>query len=224
MELISEFPHYASTHSLLGLLGPHLAECLTGKSDPVSLLFGSDQGRRLLDDYYANAPDLLAATKLLCDFFTAAIHSQASNREPFHVLEIGGGTGGTTKHLIPLLQATGLPFTYTFTDLSVSLLAHAKRITFKGVADIDFRKLNIEENPPEELLGRYHIVMASNCVHATRNLRHTLNNMRKLVQPNDGCVVLVESTQRSAWYDLVMGLLDGWWLFDDGRKYALQCP
>ncbi|EIT79328.1 polyketide [Aspergillus oryzae 100-8] len=224
MELISEFPHYASTHGLLGLLGPHLAECLTGKSDPVSLLFGSDQGRRLLDDYYANAPDLLAATKLLCDFFTAAIHSQASNREPFHVLEIGGGTGGTTKHLIPLLQATGLPFTYTFTDLSVSLLAHAKKITFKGVADIDFRKLNIEENPPEELLGRYHIVMASNCVHATRNLRHTLNNMRKLVQPNDGCVVLVESTQRSAWYDLVMGLLDGWWLFDDGRKYALQCP
>ncbi|KAE8331373.1 hypothetical protein BDV39DRAFT_189789 [Aspergillus sergii] len=224
MELISEFPQYASAHGLLGLLGPHLADCLTGKSDPVTLLFGNDKGRRLLEDYYANAPDLLAATKLLCDFFTAAIHSQASNSEPFHVLEIGGGTGGTTKYLIPLLQATGLPFKYTFTELSVSLLARAKKITFKGIADMVFRKLNIEEDPPEELLGRYHIVMSSNCVHATRNLRRSLNNMRKLVQPNNGCVVLVEATQRSAWYDLVMGLLDGWWLFDDGRKYALQSP
>ncbi|KAE8310243.1 hypothetical protein BDV41DRAFT_590517 [Aspergillus transmontanensis] len=224
MELISEFPQYASTHGLLGLLGPHLAECLTGKLDPLSLSFGSDQGRRLLDDYYANAPDLLAATKLLCDFFTAAIHSQVSNGETFHVMEIGGGTGGTTKHLIPLLQATGLPFTYTFTELSPSLLARAKEITFKGIADMDFQKLNIEESPPEELLGRYHIVMSSNCVHATHDLRRSLNNMRKLVQPKDGCVVLVETTQRSAWYDLVMGLLHGWWLFDDGRKYALQSP
>ncbi|OGM49360.1 polyketide synthase [Aspergillus bombycis] len=223
-ELISNFPQYASTHGLLGLLGPHLAECLTGKSDPVPLLFGSDKGRGLLDDFYANAPDLLAATNLLCDFMSAAIHCKASNGEPFHVLEVGGGTGGTTKHLIPVLQATGLPFKYTFTELSVSLLARAKKTTFKGIAGVEFRKLNIEDDPPEDLLGRYHIVVSSNCVHATRNLRNSLVNMRKLVRPDDGCVALVELTQKLAWYDLVWGLLDGWWLFDDGRKYALQSP
>ncbi|GAB1209746.1 hypothetical protein APSETT445_008527 [Aspergillus pseudonomiae] len=223
-DLISDFPQYASTHGLLDLLGPHLAECLTGRSDPVPLLFGSDKGRSLLNDFYANAPDLLAATKLLCDFMSAAIHSKASNGEPFHVLEVGGGTGGTTKHLLPVLQATGLPFKYTFTELSVSLLARAKKTTFKGIAGVEFRKLNIEDDPPEDLLGRYHIVVSSNCVHATRNLRHSLVNMRKLLRPDDGCVALVELTQKLAWYDLVWGLLDGWWLFDDGRKYALQSP
>ena len=222
-DLISDFPQFASTHGLPDLLGPHLAECLTGKADPVSLLFGSERGRSLLEDFYANGPDLRAATQVLCDFFSAAIRSPASDGEPFHVLEVGAGTGGTTKHLVPLLQATGLPFKYTFTELSVSLLSRAKK-TFKGIKEMEFLKLNIEADPPEELLGRYHIVVSSNCVHATRDLRRCLGNIRKLVRPDDGCVALVELTQKLAWYDLVWGLLDGWWLFDDGREYALQSP
>ena len=224
-KLISNFPHYASTHGLLDLLGPHLAECLNGKADPVSLLFGSANGRSLLENYYANAPDLRAATLVLGDFLSAAIRAQASDGRPFRVLEIGAGTGGTTKHLVPLLQATGLPFTYTFTELSGSLLARAKTTTFKGIAGMDFRKLNIEEDPPADLLGRYHVVVSTNCVHATRNLRRSLANIRKLVRPVDGCVALSEVTQKVAWYDLVWGLLDGWWLFDDDdRTYPLQNP
>ena len=223
-ELISDFPQYASTHGLPDLLGPHLAECLTGKADPVPLLFGSEKGRSLLEDFYANAPNLRATTQVLCDFLSAAIRAQTSDGEPFRVLEVGAGTGGTTKHLVPLLQATGLPFMYTFTELSVSLLARAKKTTFKGVVGMEFLKLNIEEEPLEELLGRYHVVVSSNCVHATRDLRCCLTDIHKLVRPDDGCVALVELTQKMAWYDLVWGLLDGWWLFDDGRKYALQSP
>ncbi|KAI2632155.1 polyketide synthase dehydratase-domain-containing protein [Hypoxylon sp. NC1633] len=222
-KLISDFPQYASAHGLFALLGPHLADCLIGKADPVTLLFGSDKGRNLLEDFYANGPDLRAATQVLCDFLSAAIHSQSSNGEPFRVLEIGAGTGGTTKHLVPLLQATGLPFIYTFTELSVSLLARAKK-TFRGVEGMEFLKLNVEQDPPEELLGRYHVVVSSNCVHATRDLVCSLTNIRKLVRPHDGCVALVELTQKLAWFDLVWGLLDGWWLFNDNRKYALQSP
>ncbi|KAL4867611.1 hypothetical protein BDV12DRAFT_198031 [Aspergillus spectabilis] len=226
-KLIFDFPQYASTHGLPAFLGPHLAECLTGKADPVAFLFGSEEGRRLLDDFYTNAPDLRAAMQLLCDFLSAAIRSFASsssNGEPFHILEIGAGTGGTTKHLIPLLQATGYPFTYTFTDLSVSLVTRAKNTAFKGVAGMEFLKLNVEEEPPQELQGRYHAVVSSICVHAARDLKKALANTRKLIRPDNGFVALVELTQKLPWYDLVWGLLDGWWLFDDGREYALQAP
>ncbi|ROV97820.1 hypothetical protein VPNG_08650 [Cytospora leucostoma] len=224
-DLISDFPKYASTHGLPDILGPHLAECLTGKADPVSLLFGSEKGRKLLQDYYSDAPDLRAATLVLCDFISAAIHAhKPENNEPFRVLEVGAGTGGTTKHLIPLLQATGIPFTYTFTELSVSLLARARKTTFKDVQQMDFLKLNIEEEPPEHLLGQYHAVVSTNCVHATRDLRRSLTNIHKLVRPDGGCVALSEVTQKLPWYDLVWGLLDGWWLFEDGREYALQSP
>ncbi|KAK7931820.1 polyketide synthase [Apiospora marii] len=230
-ELIYAFPQFASTHGLPDLLGPHLAECLTGQADPVALLFGSDKGRTLLEDFYANGPDLRAATQVLCDFVLAATRAHAASSsysdEPFRILEIGAGTGGTTRHLVPLLQATGLPFAYTFTDVSVSLVARAKKAPeFRRVAGgtMDFRKLDVEAPPPADLLERYHLVVSSNCVHATRDLRRSLTHIRQMVRPRDGALALVELTQRLAWYDLVWGLLDGWWLFDDGRDYALQSP
>ncbi|KAH7304361.1 BcPKS20, polyketide synthase [Rhexocercosporidium sp. MPI-PUGE-AT-0058] len=227
-ELIGTYPQFASSHGLLDLLGPHLAECLTGRADPVCLLFGSDTGRALLKDFYTNGPDLWAATQVLSDFVAAAIHLQATaslDGEPFRILEIGAGTGGTTRHLVPLLRATGLPFTYTFTDLSVSLVAQAKMTpAFGGVSEMEFRKLNIEESPPIDMLGCYHLAISSNCVHATRDLRRSLTHIRQLLHPRHGCLALVELTQKLAWYDLVWGLLDGWWLFDDSRAYPLQSP
>ncbi|PWY75783.1 BcPKS20, polyketide synthase [Aspergillus eucalypticola CBS 122712] len=226
-ELMEEFPVFASTHGLPDLLGPHLAEYLIGHADPVSLLFGSERGRHLLEEFHANAPDIRAATQVLCDFVSAAIsaHAEAvNNTEPFHILEVGAGTGGTTKHLVPLLQATGIPFTYTFTDLSVSLLARAKRSIFAGVACMEFRQFDLEAVPEPELHGHYHLVISANCVHATRDLRQSLQHIRRVLRPDDGCVALLELTEKLPWYDLVWGLLDGWWLFDDGRDYPLQSP
>ncbi|TGO11050.1 hypothetical protein BTUL_0118g00070 [Botrytis tulipae] len=77
-----------------------------------------------------------------------------------------------------------------------------------------FMKLNIDETLPEELLGRHHMVVSTNCVHATRDLRHSLSDIYKLLRPSIDCVVLLEGTQRLASLDL--------WLFDDGRHYAMQ--
>ncbi|KAL4940640.1 Alpha/Beta hydrolase protein [Aspergillus oleicola] len=87
-----------------------------------------------------------------------------------------------------------------------------------------FLKLNVEEEPSQELQGQYHLVVSSNCVHATRNLHTSLSNIRKLLRPDNGCLALLELTQKLPWYELVWGLLDGWWLFGDGREYALQTP
>lgn len=37
----------------------------------------------------------------------------------------------------------------------------------------------------------------------------------------DGFVSLVEFTRNIYWFDLVFGLLEGWWRFEDGREHVL---
>ncbi|TGO71469.1 hypothetical protein BELL_0571g00020 [Botrytis elliptica] len=55
-----------------------------------------------------------------------------------------------------------------------------------------------------------------------RSFEHEPLHILELLCPNVACVVLLEGTQKLAWLDLVWGLLDGWWLFDDGLRYAMQ--
>ncbi|PYH28484.1 uncharacterized protein BO87DRAFT_451435 [Aspergillus neoniger CBS 115656] len=221
-ELISNYPQYTSAHDMLDLLGPQLAGCLTGKAEATSILCDSDKGRELLESFYANDPGLLAANRVLGDFSSTAMKARTSG-EPFRVLEIGAGFGSAARHLLPQLQASGLCFTYTLSDSSVTLLERSKA-TLQDIEGLEFRQYDIEEDPPVDLLGRCHVVISNSYVHATRNLQNSLVNMRKLVRPNDGCVALIEPTQKLAWYELVWGLLDGWLQLDDDRTHALQSP
>jgi hypothetical protein len=38
---------------------------------------------------------------------------------------------------------------------------------------------------------------------------------------DDGMLTLIEITQNMFWLDIVVGLFEGWWLFNDGREHAL---
>lgn len=113
----------------------------------------------------------------------------------------------------------GIPFTYTFTDLSPSLVALAKK-KFGYYSCMDFIVLDVEQLPPEQLKHSYHAVLSSNCVHATKNLVNSTSNIHKLLRP-DGFLCLLELTRNLFWLDCVFGLLEGWRLFEDWRKHVL---
>ena len=40
----------------------------------------------------------------------------------------------------------------------------------------------------------------------------------------DGLLMMLEMTQTLPWVDLIFGLLEGWWLFNDGRRHAIVPP
>ena len=217
-EILQTFPHHALEHRLLNITGSKLAECLTGAADPLQLLFRRKEDKELLENVYTNGPMYEAITRLLGSFLQKAFISDRDGGT-FHILELGGGTGGTTKYIIDFLFSQGISFTYTFTDISGSLVTAAKR-KFSERPFMEFMVLDIEKKPPEKFLNRFHTIISTNCIHATRNLQTSAANIRQMLLP-DGFVSLVEFTRNIFWFDLVFGLLEGWWLFEDGRKHVL---
>ena len=188
-KLLQAFPHHASEHTLLNVTGSKLAECLTGATDPLQLLFRSKENKQLLEDVYTNGPMYAAITKLLASFLER-VYSIGGT---FHILELGGGTGGTTKYIIDFLVKHEISFTYTFTDISASLVTAAKK-KFGGRAFVDFLVLDVEKMPPANLLNKFHTIISTNCIHATRNLQASTTNIRHMLRP-DGFVSLVEFTR-----------------------------
>ncbi|KAJ5787613.1 CAZyme family CE10 [Penicillium paradoxum] len=218
-EILDLYPQHASEHSLLRTTGSCLGDCLSGAADPLSLLFQDAEARRLMEDVYTNAPMFKAATNHLAQYLVGVLGRLDTTRE-IKILEIGGGTGGTTKALLSQLTAVpGLRFQYTFTDLSSGLLTLARK-KFKHYSFMKYQVLNVEQTPSSEMLGQYDIILSSNCVHATRNLVQSCSNINKLLR-RDGILCLIELTRNLFWFDLVFGLLEGWWLFEDGRQHAL---
>ncbi|OTA83740.1 hypothetical protein M434DRAFT_83728 [Hypoxylon sp. CO27-5] len=219
-EMLKSFPKHASETKLLYTTGHRLADCLSDVADPIALLFGDSDARALLADVYTNAPMFKTGTLVLAQHLLSVLKRFEGSRE-LKILELGAGTGGTTKDVIEKLASLGpkYKFSYTFTDLSSSLVAAARR-KFAKWPFMQYTTLDIEKEPNPQHLGAYDIIVSTNCVHATKSLAHSATNIRKMLSP-DGVLCLVELTRNLFWFDLVFGLLEGWWLFSDGREHAL---
>jgi SAM-dependent methyltransferase len=217
--LLREYPLHANTHRLLHVTGSRFAECLSGEAGPIRLLFGKNKD--LLQDFYTNAPMSVAASKLLASLLGHVL-SKISREETrcVEILEVGAGLGGTTKFVLDMLVETGIPFKYVFTDISASFFAAAKS-RYKDLpgGSIEYLVLDIEKEPSRTLQHRFDAVISTNCIHATKNLVVSCSNSRRLLRAG-GFFALVEFTTRLYWLDLVFGLLDGWWRFEDDRKHC----
>ncbi|KAF7889246.1 hypothetical protein EAF00_009546 [Botryotinia globosa] len=218
--LLRQFPAYAAESRLMELTGPKLASCLTGKADPVALMFGTSAAQRTMGDYYTTSPMLGTLTEQLVDFMRQIVINTTCHG-PIKILEVGAGFGGTTTRLAEVLQEAGRPVEYTFTDISPSLVKNAKT-KFAKYDWMKFQTFNLEKDIPANMRGQYDIVIGTNCVHATTNKTSSTRHLRETLR-NGGFVVLSEVTKLIDWYDVVYGLLDGWWLGDD-TNYPLQPP
>lgn len=223
-EFLARFPPYAGEARLMALTGPKLADCLAGKTDPVALMFRGAAAQKVMEDYYCASPMLSTLTEQLMAFLRTVVTSSSitSSDNPIRILEVGAGFGGTTTRLAEVIQASGVPVSYTLTDISSSLVKGAKS-KFAKYSWMEFQTLNLENDMPASFKGTYDIVIGTNCVHATTNKVKTISRLKSTLRAQ-GFIVLSEVTQLVDWYDIVFGLLDGWWLANDGSTYPLQAP
>jgi acyl transferase domain-containing protein/acyl carrier protein/SAM-dependent methyltransferase len=223
-ELLDKYPEHACCNELAFWTGSHLAGILTGSEDGIKLIFGTERGRELVAAVYADFPLNKLYYDQMGDFLRrlASSNSRRPEHGPLKVLEMGAGTGATTNSLVPLLARLGVNVEYTFTDLAPSFVAAARK-KYKQYPFMKFRVHDIEKEPAEDLMHSQHVVIASNAVHATRSLPVSTANIRKMLRA-DGVLLLLEMTEPMYWCDIVFGVFEGWWLFEDGRNHAIAPP
>lgn len=93
------------------------------------------------------------------------------------------------------------------TDLSSGLMANTRK-RFKNYSFMKFKILDIEKSPSPELLHNQHIVVATNCVHATHRLIDSTKNIHDILRPN-GMLMMLKMTETLPWIDLIFGLVEG---------------
>jgi thioester reductase-like protein/acyl carrier protein/SAM-dependent methyltransferase len=220
--LLRDRPAQDAELQLMRITGRAFGKCLAGKADALPLLFGSAEGRALLTKLYATSTLSSTILQQLEVFIEKIGNTWPKDAGPLRVLEVGAGTGGTTMKVVPALARLGIPVEYTMTDVSSFFTATA-RSRFKEYPFMKFKTVDIEKQPDVKLLNTQHIVLGSNVIHATRDLSVSLSNIHKMLRP-DGCIIYHELTSQLLWADVIFGLVEGWWLFEDGRQHALQSP
>jgi NADPH:quinone reductase-like Zn-dependent oxidoreductase/SAM-dependent methyltransferase/acyl carrier protein len=197
--------------TLLNRTGSNLAAILRGDCDPLTLLF-PDGDVSLLTQLYQDSPGALVMNTLIQQAIVQ-IQSQLPTDQPLRILELGAGTGGTTAHLLPHFK--GDRTEYVFTDLSPLFLSNAQQ-KFADYPFVRYERLDLERSPQAQGFQshQFQVILAANVLHATQDLRQTLSYIHDLLAPG-GCLLLLEGTLPLRWVDLIFGLTEGWWWFQD---------
>jgi acyl transferase domain-containing protein/NADPH:quinone reductase-like Zn-dependent oxidoreductase/acyl carrier protein len=186
-----------------------LLPLLRGEVSPVDVLF-SGNGREMATRLYR---DSAVARTLNPALAAAAVQAAAKRRGKVRVLEVGGGTAATTSYLVPALA--GQVEEYLWTDIGAGFVSAARR-EFGGVDGMRFQVLDLEQDPVAQGVasGSFDIVVASNVIHATADLRQTLRHIRSVTAPG-GVLLLAETVGKQPWIDLTVGFTEGWWRYTD---------
>lgn len=210
--LAKQMPDFASEAELQRLSGPNLAGVLCGETDPLEVLFPQGSSR-VMERFYREGADFPVINEQIRLALAKAVERLPARRA-LRVLEVGAGTGSLTGQILPVFPADRTE--YAFTDNGPSFLQAAQDRFGEEFPFVEYKMFDCEKDPEAQGFEPHHfdIVIASNVIHATADLRATLNNLRRCLAP-DGILMFLEVTWRRAALDNVFGLLPGWWRFAD---------
>ncbi|ATY64703.1 Beta-ketoacyl synthase [Cordyceps militaris] len=200
-------------------LGPHLADILVEKTDPLALLTPDN----LLGQLY-NTERCRRCIVQMAEY----CHALGQQSPGLKVLEVGAGTASATLPVIEALNGRGSinAHSYTFTDLSPAFFDPAKERLGSFADAVKFDILDIERCPLEQGFQEagYDLIIASNVIHATQRIDAVLANIKKLLKPG-GKFMLMELTVPTPHYNLLFGVFKGWWAgYDEGRQLSPLIP
>ncbi len=222
-ELNMQYPQFHHESTLLGRCGPEIQGVLQGTVDPIQLIFPEDKWDAIVQ-YYVEG----FAFKKYNDIAGKAITELIKNipeDQTIRILEIGAGTGGMTQAILPMLPADRSE--YVFTDLSHMFMLKAQQ-RFAKYPFVQYKIMDIEQDPAGQGfdLHTFDIIIASDVIHATRDLSVSLGHAQKLLA-SQGVLMMLEVTNSPVYLDFIFGMTEGWWLYEDldiRTEHATMAP
>ncbi len=211
---------------LADIMLPKLAEVLRGEKPATQIMFPGSS-LKLVEGIYKQHRVADYFNDVVAESLIVAIEARLA-QDPtakFRLLEIGAGTGGTSQLLFERLSAYRDHIDeYCYTDISKAFLQHAEDHYRDLAPYLKTRLLNVEAPQLDEsLCGSYDFVVATNVLHATKDIRHTLVNAHALLKQH-GLLLLNELVENSRFLHLTFGLLEGWWLSTDSQLRITGSP
>jgi len=191
-------PGLEGTLGWFKLLDAHLEDFVAGRTEAGEII--AQGGGRLWETFQAH--------DLVCAVFG---HGVARALGPMlsgaDVLELGTGTGGTTRRMVADLAAANR---VVLSDLRQSFLDRVAT----DLPGVPVETAIVDVNQPQPDLGQFDLIFSTNCIHVAKSLPVTLGWIRRCLKPG-GALVLGEGSHYSevvpSPVSLVLSLFNGWW-------------
>ncbi len=212
---IERFPDLEPLVDLMQHCADNYPAALRGEAESLSVLYpGGKLDLRGADGEFEGATGLRAVYVDMLAGLVGQVVANAAGKQ-LRILEVGAGGGQLTQALLPTLKDA--PVEYWFTDLGTSfVMAAEQKAAELGLESVRFSVLDIARDPAAQGFQRasFDVVLGLDVVHATPRIETTLCHLKSLLAPG-GLLCLVETVKALRRTNMVWGLADGWWSFED---------
>lgn len=207
------YPKFYFFFSFLDRCSQSYPLVLSGRQSPSEILFPKDNPS-ILKKIYDSTPKLGHEELYLLlakEFLLKQLPTDGK------LLEIGAGQGLLTQLLLP--EFYNILSSYHFTDIGNSFLIDARRQWGTTYPMLSTTVFDITNKPDTQNIPCNHFdaLVGFNVVHATPNISETLENLMATLKKG-GMICLIENVKKQVWIDMIYGLTDGWWLFNDSIR------
>ena len=221
----ARYAELAGFGPLLWAANDAVVEVLAGRRQATEVLFpGGSQ--HLVETIYRGTLFSDHHNRLAAEALAESAREMMPGRSmPLRVLELGAGTGSVSAFALDALAALDPQPEYLYSDLSPAFGPRFEEGLGRDFSFARFQVLDVERpfGPQGIAEGSVDLILASNVLHATRDLQTTLGHVAEALTLG-GRVVLNEATRAQDFFTLTFGLTPGWWRFADPERRLPGSP
>lgn len=181
---------------------------LNGTKNPIDILYqeGSLKTVEAIYEYNIFAKYF---NKSIVNLILSIIKNKKEKR--IRILEVGAGTGMTSKMVLEMLSKIDCEYEYCFTDIAQSFLTNAK-VKLSKYKNISYKIFDINEETSKQgfINNEFDIILAVGVLENAKNIEETMRNLVKLLD-------------KSSWFIFTEPIVEESWILAS-QVFLMQEP